>query len=287
VAVAPWHLLSKRILGQTNLVLNRRNRFNLALVDRLVSRIESVDPDQIICPGDLTTTALHAEFRMARRAFGDLMEKYPTFITPGNHDRYTFTAARLRRFEHYFNEQSATRWPHHRKLSDQLHLIGIDGTRPNLLLDRGEMGRQQLGDLKAMLADLPRESHVLMVTHYTVGVPELHGEEGWSHRLIDEKALVNALRESERRVLLVHGHVHRPWMWRLNDAPNVVAINAGSPTHVGPVMPQGQGLWELQFDGAQSDQPWRVTHHMPGPTGSWAEQTLVWPEQAGQSVAIP
>ena len=63
------------------------------------------DADHILITGDLTTTALPAEFRAARAALADLAGR-PRRVTiiPGNHDRYTLYAHRSRRFERYFGE---------------------------------------------------------------------------------------------------------------------------------------------------------------------------------------
>ncbi len=284
--VWPWHLLSKRVLGQANLWLSRRNRFDMSLAGEAVHRLETIDPDLIVCPGDLTTTALHGEFRLARRALGELLDKYPAFITPGNHDRYTFTATHTRRFERYFGEHTADRYPHHRKLAEGLHLIAIDGCRPNLLLDRGHVGASQRSDLAERLAALDPSDQVLMVCHYTLGVPAGHGAEGWTHKLVDEAALLAVLAESGRSILLVHGHVHRPWCWRVQSAPNVVAINAGSPTHVSEELPRGQGVWTLQFHGEVVEQPWSVAHHVPTEAGGWHTVDVAWPRSAGQRVDV-
>lgn len=278
----PWHLLSKRILGQTNLWINRRGRFDPALVEAMVEQIIDIDPQQIICPGDLTTTATHAEFRMARRALGDLFHRYPVFIVPGNHDRYTFKASRARRFEQYFGEYSPDHYPHLRTLADGLHLIAIDACRPNLLLDRGKVGRPQLADVKQMLQAIPAGEHVIVVCHYTPGVPPQR-HEGRSHNLVDQDELVRTLAEADRDILYVHGHVHRPWCWRLDEAPKVVAINAGSPTHTGRTMPHGQGFWQLDFDSTQP-QPWRLTHHRMHFPGQWHTTPIALPSVGGRGI---
>jgi 3',5'-cyclic AMP phosphodiesterase CpdA len=287
LALHPWHLLSKRVLGQINLWLSRRTRFDRALAESLVEQVDAIDPDLVICPGDLTTTALHSEFRLARRVLGDLLQRRRTFVIPGNHDRYTFTASRRRRFEQYFAAHTADRWPHHEPIARRLHLMAIDATRPNLLLDRGRVGDAQRSALAHALDRVDRDDHILMLCHYTLGAPPDQPAEGRAHRLIDQTRLLTVLRESGRAVLFVHGHVHRPWCWRPDDAPGVVALNAGSPTHVDRTFPTGQGFWQLDFDADRGSTPWRLIHRRPTPDGSWADRPIDWPTAPGQSIAIP
>jgi len=288
LAVAPWHLLSKRVLGQVNLWVNRRNRFDTALVERIIARIETLEPDVLLCPGDLTTTALHSEFRLARRWFGDLFSRFPTLVIPGNHDRYTFTVARTRRFERYFGEWSPDQYPHHTTFDGQLHVIALDATQPNLLLDPGRIGEAQRTALAHQLAALPDGGRAIVMCHYTLGAPPNDRGEPRHHALVDESELRHVLRAANRTITFVHGHVHRPWCWRPTDAPNVVAINTGSPTHIGHAYPRGQGIWTLDTadQTADPDQPWRARRHVLDASGEWGAVTVDWPTEAGAAATI-
>ncbi len=280
----PWHLLSKRILGQVNLWVNRRHRFDRQLVERVIERVEALEPGALLCPGDLTTTALHSEFRVARRVLGDLFDRFPTFVVPGNHDRYTFTATRARRFERYFGDWSAERWPHHARFGGAVHVIGLDATRPNPLFDPGLVGEAQRRRLGELLSQTPPGEHVIVMNHYTLGTPPGQHEAA-HHALIDESALRAVLRDAGRPIVYVHGHVHRPWCWRPAEAPNVVVINAGSPTHVDAAYPRGQGLWQLD-PAASADEPWSLHRHELDERMQWQSHHVPWPTQPGDSVGM-
>ncbi len=103
--INPLRLLSKRLLGMASLLLGRARRFRLERVPELVDRVQELDADHILITGDLTTTALPAEFRAARAALADwLADAERVTIIPGNHDRYTLYAHYSRRFEQYFGE---------------------------------------------------------------------------------------------------------------------------------------------------------------------------------------
>ena len=95
--LAPWHLLSKRVLGQGNLVLNRRRKFDHSLLPGLIEQAVAIKPDLCLLSGDLTTTALVGEFEDAAAALKPLTDRVQTIAVPGNHDRYTYTSARVKR----------------------------------------------------------------------------------------------------------------------------------------------------------------------------------------------
>ena len=80
----------KRFLGGANLLLNRRKRFPPALGQAVLHQIAQEEADLVVFSGDLTTTALRAEFALAQSLLAPLQEKWGErfFILPGNHDRY-------------------------------------------------------------------------------------------------------------------------------------------------------------------------------------------------------
>jgi len=283
LTIKPWHLLSKRVLGQTNLWLNRRKRFSRGLVRSVVERIDAMQPEFILSPGDLTTTATHGEFRMARRELADLLARYPAFITPGNHDRYTFAAARHRRFEQYFGDHAARQWPAHRQLGETVDLIAIDTARPNRLLDKGRVGQSQRDALGRLIADVPADRQLIVMGHYTIGTPPGFKAEPRRHALIDEAELIDVLARADRPMLYIHGHVHKPWVWRHPTATNVTVINAGSPTHIDSRYPNGQGIWQIE----SSEVGLALTRFAPTGNGDWAAHPAPWPTEPGKTASLP
>ncbi len=91
--VSPWHLLGKALLGQTNLWLYRRRKFDLSLLPAVVARAVDLRPDLVLLSGDLTTTAYPGEFADVAAALRPLLAAVPTVAVPGNHDRYTIIHA--------------------------------------------------------------------------------------------------------------------------------------------------------------------------------------------------
>src|SRR5262245_29898685 len=104
-ALNPLQLFSKRLLGMASLLVRRARRFRLERMHGVVNGVSSLDPDHILITGDLTTTALPAEFRAAKHALSPwLNDPARVTIIPGNHDRYTVGAHRDRRFEQFFGD---------------------------------------------------------------------------------------------------------------------------------------------------------------------------------------
>lgn len=285
LAVAPWHLVGKRLLGQANLWLRRRARLRMDLLASVIDRIVALEPDMVLCSGDLTTTALHGEFALARRMLDPIIQQGDCFIVPGNHDRYSFTAARSRRFERYFGAQTSRVWPCYRQLTDHLHLIAFDPTRPTLLSASGRFDPLQLHAFTdSIVPQLPPEDRLIVLCHYSLGTPPGLRPESPHHGLQNAADFVTAL-SLPNEMLYVHGHVHRPWCWRLPDAPNITALNTGAPVLTGREYPGGQGFWEVTVQ-EQADIPWQLTHHVMDATGQWYTSAVPVPQQPGEAVPM-
>src|SRR5436189_5246663 len=100
ITLNPRQLLGKRLLGMSNLFLNRAWNFRMESMPALVDRIQGISPDHLLITGDLTSTALEEEFRAARRALIPLNPSAPFLsVVPVNHYRYTREPAASRLFE--------------------------------------------------------------------------------------------------------------------------------------------------------------------------------------------
>lgn len=301
LSIAPWRLLSKRILGQTNLWLRRHRAFDRRQWSGLANHARALGPDVVLGSGDVSTTALPHEFELAKDVIRPIAQvAETTFFVPGNHDRYTFASMRRRDFETYFGEWTTTDWPHHRVLADGLHLVGVDPTRPTLLTASGRCGARQLDKLRAMLAGIDKTHKVIVVCHYPPGTPPGQKAEHKQHRLIDQTALVGVLGDAGHDVLFLHGHVHEVWCWRMGAdvAPNVVAVNAGAPVMHNRRWPHGEGFWQIDVDvdakvdtgGGDADNDstgWlRLVHHAADADGEWRGTEVAAPNKPGEVARV-
>jgi Icc-related predicted phosphoesterase len=225
----PLRYLSKRMVGMASLALERARRFRLERVPELVERVRSLDADHILITGDVTTTALPAEFQAARAALADwLGDPARVTIVPGNHDRYTLAAHLSRRFERFMGAFAPPGpYPWLRMLDSETAILGLDPTRAGITA-RGKLPRPQLTRARAIVAGATGVSRLVIACHYPVAVPVLH------RRDYRGKPLVNApkIREWLRTIgphLYCCGHVHAAWAFQPAEIPNQLCLNPGAP----------------------------------------------------------
>ncbi len=267
--VPPWALLSKRLLGQANLWLTRRQRFDHRLMGPLVRHALSLRPEQVLLSGDLTTTAIEGEFDDVRGMLAPLVSACPSLAVPGNHDRYTFTAARVRRMERKLEAFVPQRFPHWRELSPRWRLLALDAAVPRVINARGELGDQQLHAVRQGIAGMDEKQGLIVLCHYPLRHPLRAPPATYGHKLAESGRLGKILKRCRSRILYLHGHVHQPWCWQplRSDHAHITYINAGAPCMTGRRYPRGQGYWQIDLP----EEPWGhlgAIHHVPEGDGA-------------------
>jgi len=244
----------KRLAGGLNLLRGRGRHFAeaarkaLALVDL----DERLQPDLVLCTGDLTALATHAEFAAAKELLEPLPDGSRFVVTPGNHDVYTLPTVLEGRFAKYFENGLATdlpdlrtdgAWPLVRLPDDDTAIVAVNSARNNLLPWRssGRIPSPQVEGLEAALSD-PRVAgrFVFLMTHYAPcladGSPDTkeHGLQNLDEFLAASAAI-------ERGALLC-GHVHDVFR-QVIDAFAGEVFCAGSATYEGR-----EGAWVFDRD---------------------------------------
>jgi predicted MPP superfamily phosphohydrolase len=260
-AFHPFRLLSKRLLGMGTLLVRRARKFRLERVEEVVNHVLSLQPDHLLVTGDLTTTALPAEFRAARRSLSPWLED-PRRVTilPGNHDRYTTGAHRNRRFEAFFGEFApASHYPWIRWLDSDTALVGLDPTRASLTA-RGWLPRPQLERLPAVLQEASRSARRLVIAcHYPLEAPPPYDRELAKKPLINAPEVVEILAGLGPHVYCC-GHVHAAWAFVPHRLPNQLSLNAGAPLLRDRTGTRPPGFLEIRFDSGDLE----VVHHFWG-----------------------
>jgi len=262
-------LIGKRLLGQSNLWLNRRFKFNHDMLEEVVERAAELAPDMVLCTGDVTTTSLEDEFADIVHYLKPLSEKVPTVVVPGNHDRYTFRSARKKRVETLLHGLMPERFPHTQPLVGRWHLLALDSARPQVMLSRGAIGKKQLAEAETYLQGLSHDDGVVILCHYPPDTPP-GMPSSWAHDLADNDELRRVLSECPARVLFMHGHVHRPWHWEQSNGRGgrVTCLNAGAPCLTSPMYPSGQGFWEVNLKDDPNEEIGLI-HYVPSPEGHY------------------
>jgi hypothetical protein len=271
-AFNPLHLLSKRFLGMGSLLVQRARKFRLERIEQVVDRVVSLEPDHILITGDLTTTALPAEFIAARRALAPwLTNPERATVIPGNHDRYTPGSHRARLFEKSFGEFApAAGYPWLRFLDSQTVILGLDPTRASLSA-RGKLPEHQLGRAKELVAGLslnPRLRRIIVACHYPLDAPPGHRRDLASKNLINAEMITSWLATIGPH-LYCCGHVHAAWAFAPRRIPEQLCLNAGAPLlrdHAGDRPP---GFLEVLLAG-----PEVVVNHHFWKLGSWDARRL-------------
>ncbi len=223
----------KRFLGFGNLLLRRGRAFPVRCAEAVIQEIHRLDPaDLVVFSGDLTTTALEAEFQGARDLLAPLLEKWGDrfFLIPGNHDRYTPRTLERGLFEASFSHARFDRLDRpvrSGRVTDRLAVVGFDCSVPRRMASTGlfteslaealdeELGLQEMAGRK-----------VVLVGHYPYAVPkEVRVSRG--HRLVGADRL-EAVVARRKPMLYLHGHKHRRWAFRPESTPETLCVNAGS-----------------------------------------------------------
>lgn len=218
---APWSgLAGKRLAGFTNYYVGGRRRAFTDVevrIARLLDDLDAMQIDHAVCTGDLTSMSYGIEFERCAALFdGRLHEPERFTVLPGNHDRYTRSATSAREFERWFGELASPNdaWPFRKDVSPQVTVIGVDVCRPTGLLDSsGWCGPEQRSRLADLLAapDL-RDRFVVVALHYALFLADGRRDRA-THGIRDDRELVAVLEGPRSRVdLVVHGHVHEPYV---------------------------------------------------------------------------
>lgn len=244
----------KRLAGGLNLLRGRGRHFADAARKALglVELDERLGPDFVLCTGDLTALATHAEFEAARALLEPLPDSPRFVVTPGNHDAYTRPTVREGRFRQYFEQGIETDfpdlctdgpWPVVRVPDDDVAIIAVNSARNNLLPWRasGRIPPAQIEGLEAALTD-PRVAgrFVFLMTHHAPCLPD-GSPDTKEHGLRNLPEFLAAAASVERGALLC-GHVHAVFRREIDSFRGEVFC-AGSATYSGR-----EGAWLFDRD---------------------------------------
>jgi 3',5'-cyclic-AMP phosphodiesterase len=179
-----------------------------SLLERAIAEINELDPDLVVCSGDLTTFGFKQEYVQAREYLDDLRCD-EIVVIPGNHDSRNVGYVH---FEELFGERNPV-----------VHLNGatvvaVDSTQPDL--DEGQIGRGRYPWIEEQFAD--RDGFRIFVLHqHLLPVPGTGRER---NIVYDAGDAIECLQRA-RVNLVLSGHKHVPYAWRLE---NLFVVNAGT-----------------------------------------------------------
>ncbi len=167
------------------------------LLERAISEVNDIEPDIVVCSGDLTTFGFKEEYALARD-YLNRIDCESLVVIPGNHDSRNVGYVHFE--EHFGDRNSVLR-------VGGVTVVAVDSTEPDL--DHGVIGRGRYPwieeNFEPPLLPVPgtgRERNVVYDAGDTIECLQRAG--------------VN---------LVLSGHKHVPYAWRLED---LFIVNAGT-----------------------------------------------------------
>jgi 3',5'-cyclic-AMP phosphodiesterase len=179
-----------------------------SLLDRAIVEINELAPEVVIISGDLTNEGFREEFEAAHE-YVSRIACGRTIVVPGNHDSRNVGYVH---FEELFGERSSEL--HHGGVS----ILAIDSTEPDL--NHGTVGRGRYADIeRAFVPDA--FLRVFVLHHHLLPIPGTGRERNVVH---DAGDTLECLQRAGVHLVL-SGHKHVPYAWRLED---LFVVNAGT-----------------------------------------------------------
>ena len=199
-------------------------------MNRVIAELNELQPDAVICSGDLTTEGYRQEYKNWT-AYTDRIQA-PVFTVPGNHD------SRNVGYLHFEDLIGPRMWS---EVIGGVHVVGVDSSEPDL--NEGMVGRSRYEWIREEF-ERPADLRVFVLHHHLIPIPGTGRERS---TVMDAGDLLEVLISSGVHVVL-SGHKHVPYVWRLEDMYLASAGTCSSLRVRGYTKPCYN---VLEFDGAE------------------------------------
>lgn len=186
-------------------------RHDPELLDYVIDEVNALEPDLVVVPGDLTVAGYRDEYVAAAEKLARLTCP-EVAIVPGNHDSRNVGYL-------HFIDLFGSRWDR-RELRfadcdpeigcELVRVVLVDSSKPDL--NDGELGRHRYEWLAEQLDGEPAFT-VVVLHHHLVGIPET----GRERNVVLDAGDVLAILDRHKVDLVLAGHKHVPYVWRVND----------------------------------------------------------------------
>ncbi len=179
------------------------------LLDRTLVEVNDLQPDIVVVTGDLTNMGYRQEFREARE-YLDRLTCPDVLVVPGNHDSRNVGYA-------HFERLFATRESRIHKQG--VTMLGVDSSEPDL--DYGRIGRHRYPWIRETFMENPEDVKIFMLHHHLLPIPGT----GRERNIVNDAGDVLEVLVECGVDLVLSGHKHVPYAWRLED---MYVVNAGT-----------------------------------------------------------
>src|SRR3954468_2127993 len=178
------------------------------LLERAIAETNELAPDVVVISGDLTSHGFKDEFRLAKR-YLEQVECESVVVIPGNHDSRNVGYVH---FEELFGSR------HSVLRTNRVTIVSVDSSEPDL--DNGQIGRGRYGWIEDQFAERA-DLRIFVLHHHLLPVPGTGRERNIVH---DAGDAIECLQRAGVDLVLC-GHKHVPYAWRLED---LFVVNAGT-----------------------------------------------------------
>jgi Icc protein len=200
------------------------------LMNRVIIELNELAPDAVVVSGDLTTEGYRPEYK-SWLAYAERIEA-PLLTVPGNHD------SRNVGYVHFEDLIGPRMWSED---IGGVRVVGIDSSEPDL--NEGRIGRVHYPWIKREFRD-DAALKVFVLHHHLLPIPGTGRERS---TVMDAGDVLEVLTHAGVDVVL-SGHKHVPYVWRLED---MYIANAGTVSSM-RVRGHGKPCYNvLEFDDGQ------------------------------------
>jgi Icc protein len=177
-------------------------------MERAIAEINDLNPDIVVCSGDLTTFGFKEEFAQAKR-YLDTIGCEALVVVPGNHDSRNVGYVH---FEQLIGARSSV------VRRGDVTVVAVDSTEPDL--DHGQIGRGRYGWIEEQFIE-PSHLKVFVLHHHLLPIPGTGRER---NVVYDAGDAIECLQRAGVHLVL-SGHKHVPYAWKLE---NLFVVNTGT-----------------------------------------------------------
>jgi len=179
------------------------------LLDRALVEVNDLKPDIVVVTGDLTNMGFRQEFREARE-YLDRLACRDVLVVPGNHDSRNVGYAHFERL--FASRETVIR-------KNGVTVVGVDSTEPDL--DYGRIGRHRYPWIREAFLGGPGDFKIFTLHHHLLPIPGT----GRERNIVNDAGDTLECLQRAGVDLVLCGHKHVPYAWRLED---LFVVNAGT-----------------------------------------------------------
>jgi 3',5'-cyclic AMP phosphodiesterase CpdA len=179
-----------------------------SLLERAIAETNELAPDVVVISGDLTSHGFKDEYMLAQR-YIESIDCESKIVIPGNHDSRNVGYVH---FEELFGTRNSV------LRLDEVTIVAVDSSEPDL--DNGQIGRGRYGWIEEQFADAA-DLRVFVLHHHLLPIPGT----GRERNIVTDAGDTLECLQRAGVDLVLSGHKHVPYAWRLED---LFIVNAGT-----------------------------------------------------------